>query len=76
MKRYITCVSVLLLAGMLVSCGGGGGGGDSPSSPSTANGGGIATKAAGIGMPPEEAVSPAADVGAASAAAFHPHRTK
>ncbi|MFL6571405.1 MAG: hypothetical protein ACJ8G4_06615, partial [Burkholderiales bacterium] len=33
MKRYRTCVGVLLLTGMLVSCGGSGGGGDSPSSP-------------------------------------------
>src|SRR4051812_14807037 len=34
MKRYITWVGVLLVAGVLVSCGGGGGGGDggSPSS--------------------------------------------
>ena len=39
MKRYASCLGVLLLAGLLVSCGGGGGGGDSPSSPATANGG-------------------------------------
>ena len=41
MKRYLTCVSFFLLAGMLVSCGGGGGG-DSPGdsgSPGTATGG-------------------------------------
>jgi hypothetical protein len=36
----MTCVGVLLLAGMLVSCGGGGGGGDSPSIPGTTTGGG------------------------------------
>jgi hypothetical protein len=45
MNRYMTWVSVLLLAGLLVSCGGGGGddstGGGSPggSSPGTTNGG-------------------------------------
>src|SRR6185295_7381552 len=40
MKRYMTCVGVLLLAGMLVSCGGGGGGGgDSPSAGTTTGGG-------------------------------------
>jgi hypothetical protein len=44
MKRYMTCVGVLLLAGMLASCGGGGS--DSPSagsSPATADGGSPAT---------------------------------
>jgi hypothetical protein len=37
MKRHITCVGVLLLAGVLVSCGGGGGG-DSPSPSTTTTG--------------------------------------
>jgi len=36
MNRFMTCVGVLLLAGVAASCGGGGGGGDS-SSPSTTN---------------------------------------
>src|SRR4029077_16899140 len=40
MKRYMTCVGVLLLAGMLVSCGGGGGGGGDSPSPGTTPGGG------------------------------------
>ena len=41
MKRYVSYVGVLLLAGLLVSCGGGGGGGGgspsgtSPTSPTT-----------------------------------------
>ena len=35
MKRYLTYVVLLLLAGLLASCGGGGDGGDSPSSAGT-----------------------------------------
>ena len=53
MKRYITCVSVLLLAGMLVSCGGGGG--DSPSaggSPGTTADGGSPASSGGGSPPP------------------------
>jgi hypothetical protein len=45
MKRYRTCVSVLLLAGMLVSCGGGGGG------DSTSGGGGGGDSASAGGSP-------------------------
>ena len=46
MKHYMTRVSVLLLASMLVSCGGGSGGGDSASgggSSSTNTGGSVGT---------------------------------
>jgi hypothetical protein len=39
MKRYMTYVGVLLLAGVLSSCGGGGGGGGSPASAPATNGG-------------------------------------
>ena len=52
MKRYITRVGVLLLAGMLVSCGGGGG--DSPSgggAPVSTDGGSPATTTNNSGSP-------------------------
>lgn len=59
MKRYITCVSVLLFAGLLVSCGGGGGDGASAGgSPASADGAsapannGGTPPAAGGGTPP------------------------
>ena len=39
MKRYTTWISILLLAGMLVSCGGGGGGDTPSTSPGTTNNG-------------------------------------
>lgn len=39
MKRYVSCVGVLLLAGLLASCGGGGGGGGSPSTSNGSNSG-------------------------------------
>jgi hypothetical protein len=61
MKRYMTCVSVFLLAGMLVSCGGGGGGdsasdGGSPGTttagnPTPANGGNPGTTTGGNTAP-------------------------
>src|SRR3954471_15629078 len=49
MYRFMTCLGVVLLSGMLASCGGGGGGGGDSPSPSTTN---TATPPNNGGTPP------------------------
>src|ERR1044071_3105323 len=49
MKRYMSCVGILLLAGVVVSCGGGGGGGGDSPAPATTTG---SNPPSGGGNPP------------------------